>query len=88
MRVNFSERLILLIREVRQLQELGFRAQIPSEIMSVVENGKRYYKDALKLKQAANFFNSMLQQIIPAQQKMMVSIVAYFQSVMTGGQKA
>lgn len=31
--VNYSEKLVLLIREIRQLIELGFRKEIPQEIM-------------------------------------------------------
>lgn len=49
--VNYSERLVLLIREVRQLFELGFKKDIPKQIVEVVENGKRFYKEALSLKQ-------------------------------------
>lgn len=50
LKVNYSERLVLLIRETRQLLELGYRKQISSEINKVVENGKKFYKEALTLK--------------------------------------
>jgi dynein heavy chain 2 len=59
LKVNYSERLVLLLREVRQLCEMGFRKQIPSQIIKTVEDGKKFYKEALTLKQVANFYNSM-----------------------------
>lgn len=49
-KVNYSERLVLLIREVRQLFELGFKKSISKLIIDVTENGKRFYKEALSLK--------------------------------------
>lgn len=49
-KVNYSERLVLLIREVRQLFELGFKKQIPKSIIDLTENGKKFYKEALTLK--------------------------------------
>lgn len=42
--VNYSDRLILLIREVRQLAELGLKSKVSSEILETAEQGKRYYK--------------------------------------------
>lgn len=38
--VNFSERLVLLIRETRQLLELGFKNKINPDILNLVEAGK------------------------------------------------
>ncbi len=42
--VNYSDRLILLIREVRQLAELGLKSKVSPEILETAEQGKRYYK--------------------------------------------
>jgi dynein heavy chain 2 len=53
LKVHYSERLVVLIREVRQLSELGY--QIPREIQKMVQNAGRYYRYALQLKQVANF---------------------------------
>lgn len=57
--VNYSEKLILLIRDIRQLSELGLKKQIPSDVLSIAENGKKYYKEALALKKIAHFYNNM-----------------------------
>lgn len=57
--VNYSDRLILLIREVRQLAELGLKGKVPTEVLETAEQGKRYYKEALSLKKIANFYNNM-----------------------------
>ncbi|EGR34149.1 hypothetical protein IMG5_022750, partial [Ichthyophthirius multifiliis] len=79
--VNYSERLVLLIRETRQLFELGYKKNIPKQIIDIVENGKLYYKEALTLKQVANFFNSMSNQILPSLKKMLVDKVIRFEEV-------
>ena len=50
LKVNYSEKLAQLIREVRQLCELGFRKQISKQIIEIVEVGKKYYKEAMTLK--------------------------------------
>jgi dynein heavy chain 2 len=59
MKINFSERLVLLIRETRQLCEMGYKSRIPHEVLELVENGKKFYREALTLKQVAAFYNSM-----------------------------
>ncbi|KAL4440929.1 hypothetical protein ABPG74_009342 [Tetrahymena malaccensis] len=79
--VNYSERLVLLIREVRQLFELGFKKDIPKQIVEVVENGKRFYKEALNLKQIANFYNSMSSVIPQCLQKMLADKAMKFENI-------
>ena len=64
LRVNYSDKLVHLIKEVRQLCEIGFRKQIPKQIIEITEVGKKYYKEALTLKQIANFYNQMSDQIV------------------------
>jgi dynein heavy chain 2 len=64
LKVNYSEKLVSLIKEVRQLCELGFRKQIPKQIIEITEVGRKYYKEALTLKQVANFYNQMSDQIV------------------------
>lgn len=71
-RVNYSDKLVQLIKEVRQLCELGYRKGIPSEIHSIVETGKRFYKEALTLKSIASFYNQMSDQIIECQRPMLI----------------
>lgn len=70
--VNYSDRLILLIRETRQLAELGLKGKVPAEVIETAEQGKRYYKEALSLKKIANFYNNMGEEIIDSQKAMVL----------------
>ena len=49
MRVNYSERLVTLLREVRQLGALGFT--IPSKIQNVANTAQKFYRHGVILKQ-------------------------------------
>ena len=79
--INYSERLVLLLREVRQLAELGFRKSIPNKIIDTVELGKRFYKEALTLKQIAHFYNNMSSQIIASQKPMILEQAMRFEDI-------
>ena len=79
LKVQYSERLITLLREVRQLRELDF--QIPQGIEKVVEDGKKFYKEGVILKQVANFINNMESNILPSQKPMLLQAVLHFDEV-------
>eukprot|EP00828_Plagiopyla_frontata_P016361 TRINITY_DN2149_c0_g1_i9.p2 TRINITY_DN2149_c0_g1~~TRINITY_DN2149_c0_g1_i9.p2 ORF type:complete len:1025 (+),score=167.76 TRINITY_DN2149_c0_g1_i9:246-3320(+) len=81
LKVNYSERLVQLLREFRQLTEFGYQKQIPKQIQECVKTGKKFYKEALTLKQIANFYNSMSTQIIPSQKQMIVEQAIQFEEV-------
>ncbi|VDO92167.1 unnamed protein product [Soboliphyme baturini] len=49
LQVNYSDRLVTLLRDVRQLQGLGYN--IPSKIQTCFELGQKFYKQAITLKQ-------------------------------------
>ena len=70
--VNYSDRLILLIRQTRQLAQLGLKSKVPEQILETAEQGKRYYKEALSLKKIANFYNNMNEEIIDSQKGMVL----------------
>ena len=53
MRVNFSDRLVTLLREVRLLGSLGF--SIPSKIQAVFLTAQKFYRHAVILKQVFVF---------------------------------
>jgi dynein heavy chain 2 len=57
--VNYSDRLLLLIREVRQLMELGYKKDVDAGILKTVELGQKYSKEAITLKGIAQFYNRM-----------------------------
>ncbi|PRP81711.1 hypothetical protein PROFUN_10811 [Planoprotostelium fungivorum] len=79
MRVNFSERLITLLREVRQLTALGFK--IPPKIKNVAENAQKFHRHGIVLKQVANFYNTVFHQIIPCQAPILLEHAIAFEQV-------
>ena len=78
--VKYSDRLGVLIREVRQLKELELK--IPKEIEKVAEDAKKYYKQAVALKQIADFYNNMGSQIIPSQSPMLLQLAMKFEEIL------
>ena len=49
LRVHYDDRLVTLIREVRQLTGLGY--VIPAKIQNTADTGQKFYKQAVILKQ-------------------------------------
>ncbi|XP_076446844.1 LOW QUALITY PROTEIN: cytoplasmic dynein 2 heavy chain 1-like [Babylonia areolata] len=77
MKVNYSERLVTLLREVRQLGALGFT--IPNKIQAVANTAQKFYRHGVILKQVAHFYNTIDQQMIPCQQAMMLESAMAFE---------
>ncbi len=77
--VNYSERLVVLLREVRQLGDLGF--SIHSDIRNVTNEGEKYYRHGVLLKKVANFYNTMERQIIPEMKPMLLESLLAFEDV-------
>ncbi|EGD76743.1 dynein heavy chain isotype 1B [Salpingoeca rosetta] len=67
--VHYSDRLMALLREVRQLRALGL--VVPADILKSVTTAKAFYKHAVILKQVAHFYNSIGQQILEPQYLML-----------------
>jgi dynein heavy chain 2 len=86
--VNYSERLVTLLREHRQLRELGYA--VPAPIAQAAQDGEKYYRYGVTLKKVANFYNSMESQIIEAQKPMLLDALLAFEEVVTNppGRKA
>lgn len=63
--VNYDDRLLALIREIRQLSSMGYK--IPTRIQTVSSAGEKLFRYGVILKQIANFYNSIDQKIIPCQ---------------------
>ncbi|CAM9134653.1 unnamed protein product [Chrysoparadoxa australica] len=79
--VNYSERLVTLLREVRVLAELGH--SIPSDIIRVAAEGEKYYRYGVMLKKVATFYNNMESQIIGCQKPMLLDALLAFEDVVT-----
>uniref|UniRef100_A0A0M3IQN8 DHC_N1 domain-containing protein n=1 Tax=Ascaris lumbricoides TaxID=6252 RepID=A0A0M3IQN8_ASCLU len=83
--VNYSDRLVKLLREVRQLGSLGFI--IPSKIINCANVAEKFYKYAIVLKQVAHFYNTIEQQMLPCQQAMMLDEALTFEKLIIAGKK-
>lgn len=83
--VNYSERLVTLLREVRQLTELSAvhkRSKwVPKKIMKVALEGEKYYRYGVTLKKVANFYNTMGAQMIEEQKPMLLNALLAFEEV-------
>eukprot|EP00753_Platysulcus_tardus_P014516 PLAT4386.4.p1 GENE.PLAT4386.4~~PLAT4386.4.p1 ORF type:complete len:4448 (-),score=2754.09 PLAT4386.4:79-13422(-) len=79
--VNYSERLVQLLREVRQLAELGER--IPSSIVKVAREGERFYRFGVALKKIANFYNTLDELVLPSQKMMLKKAMLAFDEAIT-----
>jgi len=77
--VNYSEDLVILLREVRQLTELG--VNVPDRIRRAAADAEKYYRYGVMLKKVANFYNTMDGQILPTQKFMLYDSIAAFENV-------
>uniref|UniRef100_A0A670Y532 Dynein cytoplasmic 2 heavy chain 1 n=1 Tax=Pseudonaja textilis TaxID=8673 RepID=A0A670Y532_PSETE len=79
LKIHYSDRLVTLLREVRQLSALGFL--IPAKIQQASNTAEKFCKQAVILKQVAHFYNSIDQQMIPSQKPMMLQSALAFEQI-------
>ncbi|CAL8361611.1 unnamed protein product [Merluccius merluccius] len=79
LKIQYSDRLVTLLREVRQLSALGFA--IPAKIQQAANTADKFYRQAVILKQVAHFYNTIDQQMIPSQRPMMLGLALAFEQV-------
>ncbi|XP_036005544.1 cytoplasmic dynein 2 heavy chain 1 isoform X1 [Fundulus heteroclitus] len=79
LKIQYSDRLVSLLKEVRQLSALGF--PIPAKIQQAANTADKFYRQAIVLKQVAHFYNTIDQQMIPSQRPMMLSLALAFEQV-------
>jgi dynein heavy chain 2 len=77
LRVNYSEKLVTLVKDARAIGEHGF--PLDKSIRAIVEQAKKFYKEGVALKQIANFYNSMGTQMIDCQKPMMLQQAQRFE---------
>lgn len=77
LRVNYDDKLVTLLREVRQLIAFGF--PVPARIQQTADLGNKYYRHAVILKQVAHFYNTIDQQMLPCQQAMLLDLALSFE---------
>ena len=84
--VHYSGELVTLLRECRLVCELGYR--LDANVDKTVKVADKYYRYGLRLRQIANLYNSMSEQILPSQLGMLVIEAQQFESIVKeGGQK-
>ncbi|XP_029136209.2 dynein cytoplasmic 2 heavy chain 1 [Labrus bergylta] len=79
LKIQYSDRLVSLLREVRQLSALGF--PIPAKIQQAANTADKFYRQAIVLKQVAHFYNTIDQQMITSQRPMMLGLALAFEQV-------
>ncbi|XP_041658498.1 cytoplasmic dynein 2 heavy chain 1 isoform X2 [Cheilinus undulatus] len=79
LKIQYSDRLVSLLREVRQLSALGF--PIPAKIQQAANTADKFYRQAIVLKQVAHFYNTIDQQMVPSQRPMMLGLALAFEQV-------
>uniref|UniRef100_A0A4W5JP42 Dynein cytoplasmic 2 heavy chain 1 n=1 Tax=Hucho hucho TaxID=62062 RepID=A0A4W5JP42_9TELE len=85
LKIQYSDRLVTLLREVRQLSALGF--PIPAKIQQAANTADKFYRQAIILKQVAHFYNTIDQQMISSQRPMMLNYALAFEQVIKSGGK-
>uniref|UniRef100_A0A7S1KS08 Cytoplasmic dynein 2 heavy chain 1 n=1 Tax=Percolomonas cosmopolitus TaxID=63605 RepID=A0A7S1KS08_9EUKA len=79
LQVNYSERLILLMREVRQFSLIGFA--VPPHLKRAAQEAEIFYTQAVTLKQIARYYNTVHTQIIDSHSQMLMKAAGYFEKV-------
>ncbi|DBA90074.1 TPA: hypothetical protein ACH3X2_004335 [Trebouxia sp. C0005] len=69
-KLHYNEDLVVLLREVRQLQSIGFG--VSRDILAEVDTANKFYRHGLLLKQVVNFYNNSATEIIPCQKPMLL----------------
>ena len=75
--VNYDERLVRLLREVRQLTELG--CHINKKIRAKAAMAEKFYRHGVRLIKVANFYNTVSDDIIPSQKAMLLDSLLDFE---------
>jgi dynein heavy chain 2 len=94
--VNFSDSLVQFLREVRQLDEMGFDIPRTSGRKSRKTDGGRalkvadkafeaekYYRYGILLKKTANFYNSISDQMIDVQEQLLLDSLSAFAGIVS-----
>lgn len=92
--VNFSDDLVRFLRDVRQLDDLGYqiprasggrrgRGDAAAGIMDYAVEVEKFYRYGIILKKTANFYNSIAEQMIDVQEQLLLGGISKFLSVVS-----
>ena len=79
LKVNYSDQLVSLLREVRQLTSMGFPVSL--KIQKLAEQASQYYRYGVILQQVAQFYNTIDQQMLRFQQPMLLEQAIEFENI-------
>ncbi|KFD50374.1 hypothetical protein M513_08756 [Trichuris suis] len=82
MRVNYSDELVRLAKDVRQLLSLGYK--IPQRIQLCAQNAQKFLKYAMIMKQVAHFYNNAEAEVLPCLQAVMLNTAYAFERLING----
>ena len=81
LKVNYSDRLVTLVKDLRVMVEHGFGKKIDPKIAKIAEQAKLFYREGVALKQIANFYNSMNAQILVCHKPMLLQKAQNFEKL-------
>lgn len=84
LKVNYSDRLVRFLREMRQLSALGFK--MPQSLQLNADVASRFYRHGIVLKQVANFYNTIDTQIVRSQKPLLLDHAVRFEQLATNPQ--
>ena len=85
--VNFSEELVVFLRELRQLDELGYEVPKATSrkkgLADRAVEAEKYYRYGILLKKTANFYNSMSEQMVDVQENLLLESLSAFAALVS-----
>lgn len=86
LKITYSERLITLVKEARIFEQMQFN--IPTKVKQAVQNGMKFYRFAVQLKQICNFYNHLSAELLPSQKLMVLQPALAFEQLFTDSKGA
>ncbi|CAE8588828.1 unnamed protein product [Polarella glacialis] len=86
LKITYSERLIELVKEARIFEQLG--CNIPSKVKLAVQDGLKFYRFAVQLKQICNFYNHLSAELLPSQKLMVLQPALAFEQLFNDKQSS
>eukprot|EP00928_Gymnodinium_smaydae_P079340 TRINITY_DN632_c0_g1_i3.p1 TRINITY_DN632_c0_g1~~TRINITY_DN632_c0_g1_i3.p1 ORF type:complete len:2255 (+),score=688.11 TRINITY_DN632_c0_g1_i3:125-6889(+) len=84
LKITYSERLIMLVKEARVFEQMG--CTIPKLVKGAVDNGLKFYRFAVQLKQICNFYNHLSAELLPSQRLMVLQPALAFEALFSDKQ--
>ncbi|CAE7570289.1 DYH1B [Symbiodinium sp. CCMP2456] len=79
LKITYSERLIELVKEARIFEQLG--CNVPNKVKLAVQDGLKFYRFAVQLKQVCNFYNTLSAELLPSQKLMVLQPALAFEQL-------